>query len=348
MKKKTASVVAVAALSALMATSALAAQPITVTIDGETLQTEQAPVIQDNRTLVPMRAIFEALGAEVEWDDATRSITATRDDKTIEMTIGQTEMTVDGEAVTLEVAPTILNNTTLVPVRAVAESFDAQVGWNEANRRVIINTIPTKTLSETVKAEDGTELITISATYPILENPDHSAAIDTINASLKKSAEDYVAAAKKDHQDEVEKFYEEFKDEATFLPYAFEQTVALEFVAGDFISGVTTDYAYTGGAHPNTVKTGFTYSTSNGKLLTLDEALEGADKLRERAVAAFQEKIAADPGLYFADAATTVEQEIDQAQFYLAPDGVHFLFQPYDIAPYAAGFQEVTISYPEV
>lgn len=83
----------------------------------------------------PCRAIFEALGAEVEWDDATRSITATRDDKTIEMTIGQTEMTVDGEAVTLEVAPTILNNTTLVPVRAVAESFDAQVGWNEANRR---------------------------------------------------------------------------------------------------------------------------------------------------------------------------------------------------------------------
>ena len=150
MKKKTASVVAVAALSALMATSALAAQPITVTIDGETLQTEQAPVIQDNRTLVPMRAIFEALGAEVEWDDATRSITATRDNKTIEMTIGQTEMTVDGEAVTLEVAPTILNNTTLVPVRAVAESFDAQVGWNEANRRVIITAIPTKTLSEPV------------------------------------------------------------------------------------------------------------------------------------------------------------------------------------------------------
>lgn len=59
-----------------------------------------------------------------------------------------------------------------------------------------------------------------------------------------------MAAAKKDHQDEVEKFYEEFKDEATFLPYAFEQTVALEFVAGDFISGVTTDYAYTGGAIP--------------------------------------------------------------------------------------------------
>ena len=348
MMRKTASVVAVAALSALMATSALAAQPITVTIDGETLKTEQAPVIQENRTLVPMRAIFEALGAEVEWDDATRSITATRDNKTIELTIGQAEMTVDGETVVLEVTPTILNNTTMVPARAVAEGLDAQVNWDAEAREVVISTIPTKTISEMVKAEDGTELMTISATYPILENPNQSAAIDTINASLQKSAEDYVAAVKKDHQDEVEKFYEEFKDEATFLPYTFEQTVALEFVVGDYVSGVTTNYSYTGGAHPNTVKTGFTYSTSNGKLLTLDEALEGADKLRERAVAAFQEKIVADPSLYFADAATTVEQEIDQAQFYLAPDGVHFLFQPYDIAPYAAGFQEVTISYPEV
>lgn len=348
MKRKTASVVAVAALSALMATSALAAQPITVTIDGETLKTEQAPVIQDNRTMVPMRAIFEALGAEVEWDEATRSITATRDDKTIEMAIGQNEMTVDGKAVTLEVAPTILNNTTMVPVRAVAEGLDAQVEWDTEAREVVISTIPTKTLSETVEAEDGTELMTISATYPVLENPDNSDAIDTINASLKKSAEDYVAAVKKDHQDEVEKFYEEFKDEATFLPYTFEQTVELEFVVGDYVSGVTTEVSYTGGAHPNTVKTGFTYSTSDGKLLTLDKALEGADKLRERAVEQFNDMIDANPENFFEDAKQTVKDGIDEAQFYLAPDGVHFIFQLYEIAPYTAGFQEVTVSYPEV
>ncbi|MBS6366131.1 MAG: DUF4163 domain-containing protein [Clostridiales bacterium] len=351
MNKKIGSVVAATAVCAMLATSALAAAPISVTIDGEYLSAAQAPVIQENRTLVPMRAIFEALGAEVQWDADSRSITATKGDTTIEMAIGQTEMTVDGKSVALEVAPTILNNNTMVPVRAVAESFEAQVDWDAEARQVVISTFPTKSLSESVTAEDGTVLLMLKATYPVLDNPDNDAGIAAINAAFEKAAQDYLSSAKTEYTKEAQDFYAQRLAEGSaddFQPYSFERAFSIKLDGTDLLSGVMTDYSFTGGAHPMTVKTGFTYDKSSGKALTLDQAQEGADKLREQAVAAFEAKIDAEPELFFADAKTTVQNEIQNAQFYLADDGVHFLFQLYDIAPYAAGFQEVTVAYPQV
>lgn len=90
----------------------------------------QNPVITGGRTMVPLRSIFETMGATVQWDDATRSVTATRGSTVIKMTVGQTAFTVNGQAKTLDVAPRILNGRTVVPVRAIAEGFGASVGWN--------------------------------------------------------------------------------------------------------------------------------------------------------------------------------------------------------------------------
>lgn len=90
----------------------------------------QNPVITSGRTMVPLRSIFETMGASVQWDDATRSVTATRGSTVVKMTVGQTSFTVNGQTKTLDVAPRILNGRTVVPVRAIAESFGASVGWN--------------------------------------------------------------------------------------------------------------------------------------------------------------------------------------------------------------------------
>jgi hypothetical protein len=350
MKKRLSLLLATATIVSVSALSVSAAQPVTVTVNGTNLVTEQSAYIENQRTMVPMRAIFEALGTQVEWDAEDRAITATGDGTTVHMAIGSTEMTVNDETVTLDTAPVIVNNTTMVPARAVAESFGADVTWDEANRQVLISTYPTKTLSESVKAEDGKVLMNIEAVYPVLDNPDNDAGIAAINAAFQKSAEDYIASVKSTYQTEAESFYTEFKDEATFFPYTFSQTISLTWdnTNGDLISGVTTNYSYTGGAHPNTVKTGFIYSTDTGKLLTLDNAVEGADQLRTQAVALFQAAIDANPEGYFEDAKQTVEDGIAKAQCYLDNDGVHFLFQVYELAPYAAGFQEVTVPWPEV
>ena len=105
---------------------------------------DAAPYIQNNRTFVPFRAVFEALGAEVSYDGATQTITAVRDDTTVVFTIGQTsiDVTADGVTETIETdaAPFIdaAYSRTIVPVRFAAQAFGCTVGWDNDERTVLI------------------------------------------------------------------------------------------------------------------------------------------------------------------------------------------------------------------
>ncbi|MCK9478191.1 MAG: copper amine oxidase N-terminal domain-containing protein [Firmicutes bacterium] len=116
----------------------LAPETISVRLDGETLSFDQPPIILNGRTLVPMRAIFEKLGAAIEWNEDTQSVTAKSDSKTIVLTIDSSIAAIDGEDVVLDQPPVILNERTLVPVRFVGESLNCNVDWNEADLTVII------------------------------------------------------------------------------------------------------------------------------------------------------------------------------------------------------------------
>ena len=100
---------------------------------------DQKPIIESGRTLVPMRAIFEALGLDVEWNNAKRRITATDDEGTlIIMTIGDPIMTVDGEIVEMDVPPKIVSSRTLVPLRAISEAYNCKVDWDGPNKTIDI------------------------------------------------------------------------------------------------------------------------------------------------------------------------------------------------------------------
>lgn len=109
---------------------------ISVNVNDKEIEFDQPPVVENNRTLVPMRAIFEALGAEVEWNESLKAVKATKDDITIIFTVGKDTMYKNGEAITLEAAPQIVNSRTLVPVRAIAESFGNEVSWDAEELRV--------------------------------------------------------------------------------------------------------------------------------------------------------------------------------------------------------------------
>ncbi len=115
---------------------------IHVLINDQPQAFEQEPIIQSDRTLVPMRAIFEALGAELEWNGVTRAVTATRGDRVIELTIGQMTARVNGEPVDLEVPAQIVADRTFVPLRFVAQALGAEVGWDAASRTILIALAP--------------------------------------------------------------------------------------------------------------------------------------------------------------------------------------------------------------
>lgn len=120
-------------------TSALA---IGVNIDGEPLKMDTTPVVQEGSTLVPMRAIFEALGMSVEWDDQTKTVVGKNDDTEIKLTLGSTTAYVDGEATTLTVPAKSIDGRTMVPVRFISEALGNDVTWNSETQTVEIRTIP--------------------------------------------------------------------------------------------------------------------------------------------------------------------------------------------------------------
>jgi len=114
------------------------AQEIKVLVNGAAVTFDQPPIIENGRTLVPLRAIFEALGADVEWEHSTQTVTAVKDDITIVLKIGDAFLTKNGERIALDVPAKIVGGRTLVPARAVAESFGADVQWDQATRTVTI------------------------------------------------------------------------------------------------------------------------------------------------------------------------------------------------------------------
>lgn len=129
-------------VSMILSCSAVSAadDEVKVYLDGTQLQFEQPPVIQDGRTLVPMRAIFEALGADVDWQGETQYIVATSSSKgqMIEMHINNNIITHNGVDITLDVAPQLINGYTMIPLRVVSECMDANVEWDGNTRTVYV------------------------------------------------------------------------------------------------------------------------------------------------------------------------------------------------------------------
>ena len=111
---------------------------IGVYVSDKKVEFDQAPVIHLGRTMVPLRAIFEALGASVDWNGATRTVTSRKGNNTIELTIDSDVLYKNGEPVYLDVPAMLVNNRTLVPVRAVSEALGADVDWNGETRSVLI------------------------------------------------------------------------------------------------------------------------------------------------------------------------------------------------------------------
>ncbi|NOU95172.1 hypothetical protein GC093_18360, partial [Paenibacillus sp. LMG 31456] len=112
--------------------------PIEVNIEGKLLKMPVDPVIQSGTTLVPMRAIFEALGAEIKWDNKTQTVTGTKGDTKVELTIGSKIAKLNGTTSQLIVAPALVDGSTMIPLRYVSESLSMHVAWINSERQVYI------------------------------------------------------------------------------------------------------------------------------------------------------------------------------------------------------------------
>ncbi|GAB6990200.1 copper amine oxidase N-terminal domain-containing protein [Paenibacillus pini] len=120
-------------------TYASSAKQVVIELNGVTQSFKQPALINKGTTLVPMRDVFEKLGAHILWNPETLTIVATKHDTSIEMQLGNKQAYVNGKAVNLGDPIKMVNYTTMVPLRFVSEAFDASVSWNQKQLKASIN-----------------------------------------------------------------------------------------------------------------------------------------------------------------------------------------------------------------
>lgn len=165
MKKLNLSIMALAFCGSLFMQTPVLANDINVTYNGTIMRFDQPPVIENERVLVPMRKIFETIGAEVIWDEPTQSITAKKDTTTILITLNSNSLTVNNETKQLDAPAALINETTMVPVRAIAESFNINVLWDEPTQTVQIVSSPVVTDGNLTKVSLDSKIETKSPLY---------------------------------------------------------------------------------------------------------------------------------------------------------------------------------------
>jgi hypothetical protein len=164
------SVVATATLSTMLCGPAAAAGPVTVTVNGSAANLSPAPVTRAGRVFVPLRGVFERLGATVVYDAGT--INATGRGHSISLKIGSQQATVDGQTQTVDVAPFIIGASTYVPLRFVSQALGATVNYDGANNLVAISTSggsqnpPKEVITPVPGTRYGSGAITLTSVNP--------------------------------------------------------------------------------------------------------------------------------------------------------------------------------------
>lgn len=353
--------------AALFCVPVSAHPPVTVLVDGRALSFDQPPVIQDDRTLVPMRAIFQALGAEVYWEESTQTVTALAASDTLRFRIGDAGLYKNGElAYTMSVPAQIINDRTLVPVRAISESFGAAVGWDEASYTVTIQSqnggqssappaqsTGTQTVQNSptpggftaeVRAADGTAVLVVELECELLEQK--KAAAETINMLMAEDVFSEGQGFLRAYSDAALQAYAAQPDD--FRPYFYTGSYRLTRNQEDYASFFASIDSFAGTSEKK-LPSSHTYSLSAGREMALDELFPDSradleDLFRSGFLAMIQEK----PDAFYRDAETRLEQQLANAGFYLTENGATFYLPPESIAPAEAGMPafEVTYDFP--
>ena len=111
-------------------------------VNGMTRKMDAAPFIKDGRTLLPIRALIEALGGSVQWNASTKTATVTLGSRTVALTIGSKAALVNGTSVPLDVAPMIVKGRTFLPLRAVAENLGLDLAWEPVSQTISLTYWP--------------------------------------------------------------------------------------------------------------------------------------------------------------------------------------------------------------
>lgn len=331
----------------LWTTTAFAYPAIQVYVDGKAVSFDQPPVIINDRTLVPMRAIFQALGSEVTWSEPTKTITSTKNGDTIVLKIGEEGLYKNGALVyTMAVPAQIISDRTMVPLRAIAEAFDAEVGWDPQG--YVVTVVSSQGASEkayttTVKAEDGTTVLSFQMDFAQSGGNYGDKMQKTMFDEGKTISEGFINTYGKQAKTE----YASAKAKgASFSPYYYVGSYEITRDDSELVSYFGTSTQFTGTSETKSGCTSHTFSASTGKELALTDIVDDSKaELQAFWKTSFGALIKEKPASFYSNAEERLEKAMDKVGFYLTKDGIGFYLPPETIAPKEAGIVSFTVKY---
>ncbi len=336
-----------------MAVPTMADDGISVIVNGNKIDfADQTPIIKNDRTLVPLRGVLEKMGIEVSWDDTDKSVIASRGLSYSYFQIGSNDLFSDERNIQLDTAPEIINGRTMVPLRAIAEAFGADVSWDANTKTVTINDsnkvldVTTKTFHKDYKNDEGVVLYSVDIESPVLNDNITAAGKDEINKAinLEQIFLDNESTITSDIDSSAKEIYA--MPDREYNPLQLTIKYKVTYLSDSIISLYVDSMYNLGGAHPITNRDSKTFDLNTGKELTLSDFVKGdtAKSVKD----SFEAVIKADPDKFYSNAFETYDDYKDYINFYLTDNGSDgysvILYAPlYTIAPYAVWFVDIPL-----
>lgn len=333
---------------AVMPFSISADSEITVTIDGERIYFNDAPpVIVNDRTYVPMRAIFESMGAYVEWDNDMRCVFAHKRLSHINMYVDEGIYYVNSDKFTMVAEPLLINDRLMLPVRDVSEALGAEVVWSAVDKTVIISSVEETydiddMYLEFWKKHNDVILLTGVAAYPHIN--DEVQIKDAFNEFILGECEAYADKVSLEYFDAAAAMLEMTEDKASFMPFMFERSFDITYDKDSTICILFKDEVYADGVIPCVNFEAMTYDMNTGRLLEAWDIMEETEaEIRKKVRMGFIELVMEKHNEFFTDAIEILDESPDKLCWFLKDDGVHFFINPGIIAPASYGVVEIIL-----
>ena len=311
-----------------------------IALDGTKI--EAAAYVDEGDVYLPLRAVCEALGYEVQWSGTDNTISVTGHGKNIAIDLNNQQITADGNAYYM--SSMLIADRTYLGTDFFSANFGLEVRWDRQNEIVQLERVTENPISiKTMKEFSETEIIKITLQFPQIDGLTDKTVQDSINYIFKEAA----MAARDEglkNADEMEKTNE--SDYGSPNKYETYFDYSLNYNQNGLLSVVFKDYQYTGGAHGSTVQSSYTFNLNTGEEYKLKDLFNSdadyvsfiSDTVRKE----INERV--KEGSLFEELTpfNTIREDHD---FYLSDDGIVIYFQQYEYWPYAAGIQEFTVEY---
>jgi|GEM_PF-440140 len=310
-------------------------KPLNVQIAGQRVEVPGG-VSSDGDSYVGLAFLSDKLGLKAAWDGETRTVSVSSEVKTMKMHNESSMYELNGHEFYGVLSPYIIDGSTYVPLRFVLEQMGFHIGYDAAERLIIIDPVQENALqlvNETI--DDSAEGQTITIQYPQITGWAHAEASDAINDFLKQRA----LQAQTDAHALYKEATDGLSDEMRKFTFAATLNYTVTYNQDNKLSFYFDTYQYTGGAHGMYDMEGHTFDLTTGKELTLQQAALGHPDYKQIINEEIDKQLA-ERDYYLLQPFETIG---DDQRYFLQDDQIVVYFGLYEYTPYVVGMPEFPI-----